>query len=113
MTRFEALGLLPNKRIVAYTRRDDKLLHKVFTTDPISFIEQLPPVISAKIAIRKDQPQLGYLIKLTMAVRDGIKVGYFRADQRKVKKAAKNWPLTLPKFPVPDSLNRPTTSVRA
>lgn len=99
MTRFEALGLLPDKRITAYSRFEDGRLHRVFVTDPITFIDQLPThILDYRLAIRHEQPELGHLVKITYYTphKNCIIARYFKTDKRKLKRAMKRFGLKLP-----------------
>lgn len=102
MTRFEFLGLLPNKRITAYVfQKNTRRLNKLWTTDPITFVDQLPPsFISLKIIARFSQPELGHLLKATWySPRQGYCVStYFKPDKRKLKRFVKRFDIKLPEF---------------
>lgn len=102
MTRFEFLGLLPNKRITAYAfQKNTKRLNKLWTTDPITFVDQLPQeFISLTFVARQSQPELGHLLKATWyspKQRYCVSI-YFKPDKRKLKRFAKRFNIKLPKF---------------
>lgn len=99
MTRFEALGLLPNKRITAYVRQSDGRLKQIFVTDPVRFVDELPSsIVDIRLTIRHSQPELGHLVKITFYRPDKqtFSTGYFKTDKRKLKRMVKRFGWKLP-----------------
>lgn len=94
MTRFEALGLLPNKRITAYGTGPDGRLKEIFVTDPVRFVDELASsIVDIKLVIRHGQPKLGHLVKITFyrPDRQTFSTGYFKTDKRKLKRMVKRF----------------------
>ena len=98
MTRFEALGVLPDKSIPLLKRYDDEndLWKVVKRISPERLVDQLPEEATYRIVLRKKQPKLGFLLKVTTKQKNGIWRTYIRLDQRKVKRNAKRFDWKLP-----------------
>jgi hypothetical protein len=97
VTRFEALGVLPDKWVTAFQKDADGNLKQAWRADVIRFVDELPLSGTFRIAFRLNQPRLGYLLKWTSFIRDGkFAVVYFRADQRKLKRCVKRYGWKLP-----------------
>lgn len=107
MTRFEALGILPDKKITVLCRdKESKKLKQLWKVDVVTFVDQLPPNLSFKLVFNHENPKLGWLIKFyRLNLRDHhFYVGYLKPDKRKLKRFAKRFDLNLE--PIAHRLNR-------
>lgn len=110
MTRFEALGLLPDKNIrcfvlTAQDTYEDKPIKKLRQTGclpPERFVDLLEHtnIASFRLVIRHKQPELKCLVKFVCVDGNGHAHNFYaKADMRKTKRAAKLYGLPLPKLP--------------
>lgn len=99
MTRFEALGVLPDKTVPIIRRpKDEEDLWKIgWRLSLEAFVDKLPENASYKIIYNKKQPKLGLLIKIQyLRIGKGLVVIIVRPDQRKLKRNAKRFDWKLP-----------------
>lgn len=99
MTRFEALGVLPDKAvpIIKQPEQEQDLWKIGWRLSPERFVDKLPDCASFKIIRRNEQPKLGLLIKIQYVKRGkGLVKIIVRPDQRKLKRNAKRFDWKLP-----------------
>lgn len=97
MTRFEALGCLPDKRVTMFTLCDNR---QWITSDNRISPEQLVDSLTAQdVFTLISTNQYGFVIEVSRVVGEKIKSGRFRASQTKIKRNAKRFNWSLPTNP--------------
>lgn len=98
MTRFEALGILPDKKITClYIPNGSKEMRQAWKTDFVTFVNQLPPSATFKLIHNDNNPKLGWLIKFHFLNprTQRFNSAYLKPDKRKLKRFAKRFDISL------------------
>ena len=91
MTRFEALGILPDKSIPCLKKTDAGKLKIALRITPERAVEEFDDGHHFRLITRDSQPELGFLLRITRIHQEGVYKTYVRPDQRKVKRNAKRF----------------------
>lgn len=92
ITRFEALGLLPDgDEYVIYTGAHEKKLRRfTMTLEEVAQTAALDDEgrVAFKLVVRKSQPRLGWLIRVTGVTRNSTHFAfYWKTDKKKVERS--------------------------